>query len=93
MKAMLDPMMVAARTHFRAAKEHTDVAAADWIMASSQGDFTLAIDAWTFHWMMRFPLYYLGSQGIALLAQMLDGYLLRSSSATLGSAVWSWVDL
>jgi hypothetical protein len=45
MKAMLDPMMVAARTHFRAAKEHTDVAAADWIMASSQGDFTLAIDA------------------------------------------------
>ena len=30
------------------------------------------------------------NHGIALLAHRLDGYLLRSSSATLPSTVWSW---
>ena len=34
-----------------------------------------------------------GNQGMALLAQMLDGYLLRSSSAILLSTVWSFVAL
>jgi hypothetical protein len=45
MKAMLEPIMVAASIHVLDSAVHGDATAADWITPSSQGAFMDAMDA------------------------------------------------